>query len=382
MDGAIRKALARRNDTTAGECPGENVLAAYLETRLGEAERQTVERHASGCTSCQEIIGLALRLSDPEAQPVTGDAEASSRKRILFHVSLPMSALAMIVLALVAGVLFYRIVRESSRIPAAPQTAELHPPAQAEGISAAKTPEKNIPQEKLAVREQLQAVSEEKAKGSALKSADRAGRVSQPAKDSVIAREPAARKIPSQEVAKTEPAEENKVGREQTVLPQPPIEAVATLAMPLTETKDGSIAVDRRGGIATVAGEYKPADSFSASRAELSRTKPPSAQRAAAMNLQPVALGPAFAPRDAVVNIAALIPSARGKLAEKKIRDRIFYLNSGYWIDAQCPQHVSADFADVRSDSPEFDQILKSMPELEKTRPAIVYWNGRNLVLR
>jgi hypothetical protein len=91
---------------------------------------------------------------------------------------------------------------------------------------------------------------------------------------------------------------------------------------------------------------------------------------------------PEFTPLDAVLTLARLIPSLRDGLLEKKIKDRTFYFNSGYWIDGQCTEQTSADYVDIKTGSAKREQILKSFPEVEKIRPAVISWNGKNCVLR
>ena len=44
----------------AGPCPDENALAAFAEGRLAATARESIERHASACPDCQEVLaGLA-----------------------------------------------------------------------------------------------------------------------------------------------------------------------------------------------------------------------------------------------------------------------------------------------------------------------------------
>lgn len=378
IDGAIRKALGRRDGRAEGKCPDENVLAAYLEARLTEAEREDLEKHASDCTSCQQIIGLALMIPDAEAQPPAGDAVASPGKKILFHFSLPVSAFAALVLAVVAGVLLYRVVRESARFPAVSTTAEMRAPAKAEGISAARAPEAILPKEEPAQGRKLSMTSVEKAKRSGLKREIPAGSSQEPAGDKDIAHESAEDK-PAFQAAASVGIVGGRTASEQPIPPPAAIDAGAPPATRLVETK--GIRADGKSGVTAIAEDYKRADNLNASRAELSGAKVAATPQVAPA-LQPIALAPAVTPREAVANFAALTPSEHGKPVEKKTGDRTFYLNSGYWIDTQCAGHVSADYEEIRTGSTEYEQILKAMPGLARTRPAIVYWSGKNAVLR
>ncbi|HYK91602.1 MAG TPA: hypothetical protein VE398_22740 [Acidobacteriota bacterium] len=390
IDGAIRKSLAGHKDNTTGHCPDENIIAAFLEMSLDVNERREVERHASQCASCQQIIGLALRLPEAENEPLPSQAAASSGRKTLFHFSLPVSMAAMILLAVLAGGLFYRVVRESLRLPTTPRTTELRPPGQAQGISAPKRPEAAIPDIKVAPKEQPVAVPAEKAKGSSPKPALRDTRHEQPAKDSAHTLSQRADDVAPQSLAKLEAAEEDKVGRQLPASPpaalpapiQPLLETGAPLVTPPVQAENRSLSV-KRAAISTLPENYKTIDGMAAVQAEMSMKKRAGALAGAGVGgTQPVALKPAAAPREAVVNLADLNRSEREKLVSKRAGGLTFYQFSGYWIDLQCIKEISRTYVDVKVGSVEYKQILESLPELEEMHPAIVHWNGRDLILR
>ncbi len=376
VDGAIKKALARRNDGPAGECPDENVLAAYLEMRLDEAERLEVESHAASCASCQQTVGLALRMTEQEGRSVVPEPEPASRKRILFHFSLPVSTFAMLVLALCAGVLFYRVVRESSHLPPPAQTAQLRTPAQAEGISAPKASE-GAQEAQLASGGNQAAGPGEKVRASTATSGAQTARLDIPAKDGRLEPVPTTDKATHLQTADAVSEAETKVDRQAAALPQPALEAAAP--QPFVQTDDRGIPAGRAPAIATATSEYR-SGGLARSRAELTK-----------MSSRPVYAPPTglqkedflsvVAPRDAVANLTGLASSEQRKRAAKKLGDRTFYRSSGYWIDDQCIR-VSADYEEAADGSAERAEILKSLPELAGMRPAILYWKGKILVLR
>lgn len=354
MDGAMQKALAAHKDQPAGLCPDENTLAAYMEARLDPSERQRVESHASNCMSCQELIGLALRLSEPEAEIEAAAVTESSGKKVLFHFTLPVSVLAMIVVTLVGGFLFFRVLRDSTRFPAAPQTAELHSPAKVEGVSVARSPAASLPKEKAASPEQRAAAS-----------APELHRSEGPLAPKVTARPPASEIAPP---------------RAPALQPRPAIEPTTPAAVQMLEARAGG-AADRIPVSETKASENRPpgeAVSPGVGRMNLAAayTEPIARAQAAAQ------FSPEFTPLDAVRTLARLIPSLRDELPVKKIKDRTFYFNSGYWIDGQCTEHPSSEFAEVKPDSAEHGQMMKSLPDLIKMSPVIVYWDAKNRIIR
>jgi len=353
MDGAMQKALAAHKDQAAGSCPDENILAAYMEARLDPSERQRVESHASNCVSCQELIGLALRLSEPEAELEAAEAAESPSKKVLFHFTLPVSVLAMIVLALVAGYLFFRILRESTPFSAAPHTAELRSPAKAEGVSAPKSPALSPPREATPLKQPTAA----------------------------SAREPHMSKSRlSPKVTLPAPATEIALAREPALQPPPALEPTQPAAVQVPEARAGG-AADKISVSATKVGENRPAGE--AAPPGVGRMNLAAAHTGPTVKAQAVAqFSPEFTPLDAVLTLARLIPSLRDGLLEKKIKNRTFYFNSGYWIDGQCTEQTSADYVDIKTGSAEREQILKSFPEVEKIRPAVISWNGKNCVLR
>jgi len=356
MDGAMQKALAAHKDQAAGSCLDENILAAYMEARLDPSERQRVENHASNCVSCQELMGLALRLFEPEAELEAAEAAESPSKKVLFHFTLPVSVLAMIVLTLGAGYLFFRVLRESTPIQTAPHVAELRSPAKPEGISAPKSQAVSPPKEKAVPSEQQTEAS---------------------------AREPQRSKARlTPKVTLPPPTTEIALAREPATQPPPVLEPTPPVAVRALEARAEGGAADKSSVIAANLGESRPAGAGAVSPG-VGRMNLAAARPEAPLKVQAVAqFSPEFTPRDAVLNLARLVPSERNTLLETKLRDRTFYFNSGYWIDGQCTEHPNGEFAEIKSDSADHEQIMKSLPDLRKMRPAIVYWDAKNCIIR
>jgi len=106
VDGWIQKMLSERLRGPSERCPDDSTAAAYLEAGLTRRERAAFEAHVSECRACQEVLALSLRLQDPAG------------KRILFRVSVPIPALAALIIAVVLSAVLFRIL---SRPPAAQQ---------------------------------------------------------------------------------------------------------------------------------------------------------------------------------------------------------------------------------------------------------------------
>ena len=108
IDSVLRKALAGRVTKGSGDCPDENIVTMYLESRLDPAQRAHYEGHASSCLQCRQVLALAMKLAagdenEPSAAVSAGHAHLSLR------FWLPVSAVAIVVLAI--GVLVFQQMR-------------------------------------------------------------------------------------------------------------------------------------------------------------------------------------------------------------------------------------------------------------------------------
>ena len=355
MDRAIKKALEAQQDHDTRDCLDENTVAAYLEMRLSEAEIRSVESHASICAVCRETIGLALRLAEREEAPGAASPAAASRRTVLFHFSLPVSMAVMMVLAVVAGFLLYRVVRESKP----PQSAELHlPPPRAEGISAAKTA--------------APAVQTEKAGRDRVLNSQAKAHI--PA-ESADTRRSAAVKPPQQEQASeavTPPSAAVNPPQQE-----PALEASAPApSAPEPGPENRLVAAEGKPPIATAA--YQAGD-IAKEAPQLGSARLAGSHQAAVARSQPVAVQAVITPQDAVLRLAGLDVSGRKRLPAKEIAGRTFYFYSGYWIDAQCAEHPSAEFEGIAPGSSSCDVLAKPF---SKVRPAIIFWDSRNCILR
>jgi hypothetical protein len=66
----------------------------------------------------------------------------------------------------------------------------------------------------------------------------------------------------------------------------------------------------------------------------------------------------------------------------RKIGDKVFYLNAGYWIDQQCTEHPGGEILEIAPTAPEYGPLSIKYPGLGDLRPALICTNGRNYLLR
>jgi hypothetical protein len=72
MSESFDSLLARtehRNTAPPDQCPGSDVLAAYLDATLAPSERAAVEAHAADCSRCALQLGTMVRLEDESGYP-------------------------------------------------------------------------------------------------------------------------------------------------------------------------------------------------------------------------------------------------------------------------------------------------------------------------
>src|SRR5687768_18197553 len=116
VDTAIRKALAGIKPDPKGNCPDDNLVAAYLEGGLSAPERVYFEDHASNCVNCQELVALSTKLLDAEnTQDLPAKTSPHRGRSVLFRFPLP--ALALLLVAVAIGIIF-REDKESPKQPA------------------------------------------------------------------------------------------------------------------------------------------------------------------------------------------------------------------------------------------------------------------------
>jgi hypothetical protein len=79
------------------------------------------------------------------------------------------------------------------------------------------------------------------------------------------------------------------------------------------------------------------------------------------------------------------VPANRGSNnvpAPKKIGDKKFYFNSGWWIDRQARYKPDDSFIEIASADPEYENILAQYKQLPNLRPVLIYWKSEFYIMR
>ncbi len=418
VDSLIKKVISARMRESSEGCADENTMAAYLEKTLSPQDMTAFETHASGCTSCQEVLALAMKLQDQEAASQTAD-EQSARKKTLFRFSIPIPVIGGVALAVVLIAVLFRMNHESSMNPTESQTAALHMPEHQTEAAVRSTPVQapEVKKDYLAPeRPGVDAAPENKAKGFA--SSSPKPEIGTPALDreTAVRGKAADQKMVAVDESSKSPAESQSA---ELRLPALPTEAAghnAPIHAPMV--KKESVAQNKPGIEAAQLAEDKAKEAASSGTRVETGSIPPAAaikneaampggatvQKMAAAggslgNKESIARPPVYAARDRVQSISAenvapisaMLPqnaiSKLGSLASldgtrsKKSGDKMFYFYSGYWIDRQCTEHQGDRIVEIASPAPEYEQILQQYPELRNLRHALIYWNGKICLL-
>jgi len=353
VDTAIRKALDLSAAEQGKACPDPELLAAYLEHRLAGVEKEAFEAHAGDCESCRRALALAMTIDEESASGAP--LPSSSPKKLLFRISIPVSAVALLLLAVAAGVLFLR----TSTPPAQQSTTE---------ISELRSQEPKAPAAPAAAPRDASSVVRLADKQPLAPKGGAPVRIKETAKpkDSEsemhdFARAPAASRPSVAEV--TDSGAKRDAG-----LPSVPradyaaVRSENALADRTVQAKDVAGGIVGVGGIAGIAAEVPRAASV---------------QKMALLNMAP---GESSL-RDAVVESGRQKGDADAS-RWKKIGDRGFRFASGYWVDEQCSRNPKAPVVETREGAPDFEEILRLYPDLRTLRPALIFWKEKIFVFR
>jgi hypothetical protein len=345
MDDLIRKTVSTGMREPSSECADENVMAAYLEGNLSVQEKAAFEEHASRCSSCQEILALSIKLQNPEATEQASQ-EKSAGKRTLFRFSIPIPVLGGVA-AIVLIVVLFRFFGDSQQKLSTPQVAELHPPAREAEVMKPNAP------------------------------------MPQPVenKSSLVSEPPAARiSIPGE---KLKGAVVSELQSDRQAIPS---------AAPVVKTEEAKT-VESRDLIGETKVAEVPATEVAVAAHSRSNEKldAPSAAGAASDQmdkLQNLALNavlpppPSPRPQKAKAVESTVVRTRSDATGSRQIGEKVFYRDSGIWIDRQCAEHPNDPVVEIKSEATEYKSILEQYPELRDLLPAKIYWNGKTYLLR
>ncbi len=422
MNGAIRRALAGRIRPEVGPCPDLNLTAAYLEGALSGEERADIEAHAAGCSSCRSLLALSIVISDEERKKAESPAPPLTERRVLFRFSIPVSALALLLLT--AGLAAFLAWNQFAKRPESTELAEMRDrqaPAQA-------TPESGLPGSPSVSRMEAPTTAAQAPDKGEMSTTTKPGgrRLEQPAE---ALRAPAA---PAYELERDESAGKKaetayaadmdlKSGENEAVpgapaaspkaeaktvggvpggvvggimAPRPVEEAASRISEP------AALQVTGRAG--REAGEVMaPAKDDLALRKEKAlgeRSDAAPVPLQTRENPREVLRQLAGAGKDSGAADSARARSDRSFAAAVVMKDgtvtgsrhlisgRTFELHSGYWIDLECVKYLDSELAEYAAGAPESEETRKVMPGLDELRrtgiPVILHWKGKNIVLQ
>jgi hypothetical protein len=387
IDSVLRKALAGRVTKGSGDCPDENIVTMYLEGRLEPAQRARYEGHASSCRQCRQVLALAMRLAagdenEPSAAVSAGHAHLSLR------FWLPVSAVAIVVLA-IAALVFQQMRGPRKDAEIAEYRTSASREAQPAVDPAARTEDLSP-----AVSELRQDASSSAGSKKAVPASKRltgTGAQAEKPRDQL-----ASQRLPSQRaLSAAPPAVAAPTAESQK-------EALATLAG-ITAPRPDNAALDAAGrGITSGTGiQAKRIESPQAVLAAFSQQflsdqayvsplrlqdqTPP--RSASALKTAPASKKDST---QASEGVAAKIeePEVELKLrvdAHKQLGDKVFYLVSGYWIDAECGKHPRDRVVEISEGDTGFEQMREAFPGITELRssktPVLIHWNGKNYLI-
>ncbi len=351
LETALRRALGQGPPEKGESCPDANLTAAYLEHRLSDLEMEAFEAHAAGCESCSRTLALALTIGEESA----AIPQLRLSKKLLFRFSIPVSALALIVLGAGAGILFVR-TSKITQSPPPTQTAELHDSAPAGEPAAAppsvKQAEKPMPLPQK-VSSPLQAVKvKAKAPAPAVTEVATTTASTRPADDLIA-------ELPS----KPDPRMLAPARAEYAPMPA---EIVSTdRAAQAKDSQSGAVGGVVGGAVGGISGAAPPVP------------RAATLQKTLAFNMAPG--------EPALHKVILELGTGRWDADSnrwKKVGDRGFRFASGYWIDEQCSKNSDAPVVETKEGAPEYEEIVKLYPDLIGLRPVAIFWKGNILILR
>jgi hypothetical protein len=387
IDSALRKALAGRVTKGSGDCPDENIVTMYLESRLDPAQRAHYERHASSCPQCRQVLALAMKLAAvDENQPSAAVSAGQTHLSLRFW--FPASAVALVVLAI--GVLVFQQMRGPRQDA---EIAEYRTSASREAqpaVDPAARREDSSPavselRQDASPTPQISAAGSKKAVP-ASKRLTGAGAQAEKPRDQL-----ASQRLPSQRFLSAAPPAENHkealAGLAGSSVPRPDdvtLDAAGRGITSRTEIQAKRIESPQR--VLVAFSQQFLSDQAYVSSLRLRDQTPP--KSASALKTAPASQKDGT---QAGERVAAKIeePEAESKWkvnARKQLGDRVFYLVSGYWIDAECGKHPRDEVVEISEGDTGFEQMREAFPGITELRsskaPVLIHWNGKNYLIQ
>ncbi len=396
INNAIRKVLGRQTPGTTSACPDENLLAAYLERSLSDQEMSRVENHVSQCAPCLELLALSMKTSDEEPLQAPG-MPASRERKSLFRFSVPLAAIAVLVIGVGVATLF--LLTREFRKPERTEVARQMPPA---GAPAASEMQRARPEPSTVPVEPAKpsASSLPPARVSGMRDAtDRMPRAKDKeagAQEQSVSAEYAHVPGPEGELSKADRIASNEAARRPAAWKDESKTSAAT-----AQAGGGGVVGGVVGGILhparpaeePAAAEGAPQAAVVTQDSGAARVQAPEREARLAMKSQRASLSTApiaaaeSSLRDTIRRVAADEKAGkRSGSTTRAVGGRIFALNGGFWVDLRCIAEPDAELAEFKAGSAGFDDVLKAVPGLDELRreglPILLDWNGRICMIR
>ena len=387
IDSALRKALAGRVTKGSDDCPDENIVTMYLESRLDPAQRAHYEGHASSCPQCRQVLALAMKLAAGDENEPTA-AVSAGHAHLSLRFWLPVSAVALVVLAI--GVLVFQQMRgprKDAEIAeyrtSASREAQpaVDPAARTEDLSPAVS---ELRQD-ASPKPQMSSAGSKKAVPASKRLTGTGAQAEKP-RDQL-----ASQRLPSQRaLSAAPPAEGQKEALPAVagiIAPRPDNAALDAAGRGITSgTGIQAKRIESPQAVLAAFSQQFLSDQAYVSPLRLQDQTPP--RSASALKTAPASKKDST---QASERVAAKIeePEVELKLkvnARKQLGDRVFYLVSGYWIDAECGKHPRDQVVEISEGDTGFEQMREAFPGITELRsskaPVLIHWNGKNYLIQ
>ncbi len=392
IDSAIKKALGRQGPGTASSCPDENQLAAYLERGLSDQERSRLENHASECASCQELLALSMKTAQDEPLPAAQMGFSRERRQLL-HFSVPLAAIAVLVLGVAMATLLL-LTREFSK-PERTEIAQQMPPA---GTPESREMRRTAPESSTVPVEPVKPSSPSLPPAQASRMRGAADQMA-PAKD----KEVQAQEQPITADYMHVPETEGKLSKADRIASNEAVHKPAVWKGRSETEAAGGVVGGVVGGVLppprpaeeTAAREAAPQSAAVALDSGAAKTEALSPTARQAMKSQRASLSMAAAPaaesrpREVIRRMAADEKAEKHRDSRTRvisIGERTFELNGGFWVDLKCVRNPDAELIECKQGLAGFDEVLKTVPGLAELRrdglPILLEWNGKICLIR
>lgn len=321
MNDWVHKMISTRSRASSGVCSDENTIASYLEGNLSDQEKLEFETHVSGCAVCRDVLALVMKLR--EAEPTASAPEKDAFQisgNPWFHFSLPVPVLGAVCIAIIsiAGIFF--LMRDSGENLHPTQSAQLHLPTRQN-----RKMEPNVP--------------------------------------------------PVSSAGKTVGAQFEKI---PMAVPEAGIDAQGTPVPDLKKDDMPSAAPPSHDAAMPMETPASPGrESARSPENESALDAPDSRMKSRQADGMPQYLQTAKTEGTSIRDVEE--PEAIGL---RKIGDKEFYWDSGYWTDRQCPKNPGVRVVEVAPADPEYKSILEHYPDLIKLAPAKIFVEGRIYIFR